>query len=129
MPDLIRDEQISTLRSTVFTHNSDLTTDIEVFQNDVLRPILKFQHAILIALFLNESLLQKQLQKTTIREDYTSVLQSFISKEAKFRYVLIGSVIGLLTESELEFYFMEKKNCNKRIVSMIIKRFADTYLK
>jgi len=128
MPDLIRDELITTLRSSISTSNTNLTSDIELFQNDVLRPVLKFQHSALIALFNNESLLQKQLKKTSTREDYMSVLQAFISKEAKFRHILIGSVIGLLTESELEFYFKEKKNCNKRIITMIIKRFTDTAL-
>jgi len=129
MPDLKRDEIVSTFRSTVFTNNTEGTSEIEVFQNDVLRPILKFQHPSLIALFTNELILQKQLKKTTTLEEYTSVIQDFISKDAKFRQLLIGVVIGLFNQVELEFYFKEKKECNKRIITMIVKRFTDTTYK
>ena len=129
MPDLKRDEIISTFRSVVITNNSERTTEIEVFQNDVLRPILKFQHPSLIALFTNELILQKQLKKTTTLEEYTSVIQDFISKDAKFRQLLIGVVIGLFNQNELEFYFKEKKESNKRIITMIVKRFTDTTYK
>ena len=129
MPDLKRDEIVSTFRSTVFTNNTEGTSEIEVFQNDVLRPILKFQHPSLIALFTNELILQKQLKKTTTLEEYTSVIQDFISKDAKFRQLLIGVVIGLFNQNELEFYFKEKKESNKRIITMIVKRFTDTTYK
>jgi hypothetical protein len=129
MPDLKRDEIVSTFRSTVFTNNTEGTSEIEVFQNDVLRPILKFQHPSLIALFTNELILQKQLKKTTTLEEYTSVIQDFISKDAKFRQLLIGVVIGLFNQVELEFYFKEKKESNKRIITMIVKRFTDTTYK
>ncbi|NCP85381.1 MAG: hypothetical protein GW809_08755 [Bacteroidetes bacterium] len=126
MSDIRRDELISTFRSSVITKNTNNTSELELFQNEVLRPILKFQQPVLIALANNETLLQKQLKKTSSREDFTIVLQSYISKEATFRHVLIGSVIGLFTEIELHFYLKEKKSCNKRILTMISKRITDT---
>lgn len=130
MSEITREDRILTLRSAVITQNSELTTDMEVFQNDVLRPILKFQHTVLVALFNSDLQLQKQLERIGTEEEYTTILQNYITKEARFRSLLIGVIIGLFSQQDLEFYLLDKRSVSKRIVSMLIKRFVDTcYLK
>ncbi len=113
------------LREEILTKKSE-QTPIEQFQNTTIRPILKYQHTILIVFFnanvhvqyivsANYSLLKKQNQ-----------LKLFTSKQLAFRAQLLGIVTGLFTELEFEFYLSEKVNLDKRITNMILDRFYST---
>ncbi len=120
-----KEDKLLGLREEILTKKSE-QTPIEQFQNTTIRPILKYQHTILIVFFnanihvqyivsANYSLLKKQNQ-----------LKLFASKQLAFRAQLLGMVTGLFTEAEFEFYLSEKVNLDKRIASMILDRFYST---
>jgi hypothetical protein len=120
-----KEDKLLGLREEILTEKSE-QTPIEQFQNTTIRPILKYQHTILIVFFnanihvqyivsANYSLLKKQNQ-----------LKLFASKQLAFRAQLLGMVTGLFTEAEFEFYLSEKVNLDKRIASMILDRFYST---
>ena len=120
-----KEDKLLGLREEILTEKSE-QTPIEQFQNTTIRPILKYQHTILIVFFssnvhvqyivsANFSLLKKQNQ-----------LKLFASKQLAFRAQLLGIVTGLFTDAELEFYLSEKVNLDKRISSMILERFFST---
>lgn len=109
-----------------FLQKKSEQTPIEQFQNTTIRPILKYQHSILIVFFnsnvhvqyivsANYSLLKKQNQ-----------LKLFLSKQLAFRAQLLGIVTGLFTDAEFDFYLSEKVNLDKRIANMILDRFIST---
>ena len=117
-----KEDKLLGLRDEILTKISE-QTPIEQFQNTTIRPILKYQHSILIVFFnsnvhvqyivsANYSLLKKQNQ-----------LKLFVSKQLAFRAQLLGIVTGLFTDAEFEFYLSEKVNLDKRISSMILERF------
>ena len=112
-----KEDKLLGLREEIRTEKSEQTT---------IRPILKYQHTILIVFFnsnvhvqyivsANFSLLKKQNQ-----------LKLFTSKQLAFRAQLLGMVTGLFTDAEFEFYLSEKVNLDKRISNMIIERFFST---
>jgi hypothetical protein len=120
-----KEDKLLGLREEILTKKSE-QTPIEQFQNTTIRPILKYQHSILIVFFnanvhvqyivsANFSLLKKQNQ-----------LKLFASKQLAFRAQLLGMVTGLFTELEFEFYLSEKVNLDKRITNMILDRFYST---
>ena len=120
-----KEDKLLGLREEILTKKSE-QTPIEQFQNITIRPILKYQHLILIVFFnsnvhvqyivsANSSLLKKQNQ-----------LKLFVSKQLAFRAQLLGIVTGLFTELEFEFYLSEKVNIDKRITNMILERFFST---
>ena len=120
-----KEDKLLGLREEILTKKSE-QTPIEQFQNTAIRPILKYQHSILIVFFnsnvhvqyivsANSSLLKKQNQ-----------LKLFVSKQLAFRAQLLGIVTGLFTELEFEFYLSEKVNIDKRITNMILERFFST---
>jgi hypothetical protein len=120
-----KEDKLLGLREEILTKKSE-QTPIEQFQNKTIRPILKYQHTILIVFFnanvhvqyivsANYSLLKKQNQ-----------LKLFVSKQLAFRAQLLGIVTGLFTDAEFEFYLSEKVNLDKRIANMILERFFST---
>jgi hypothetical protein len=120
-----KEDKLLGLREEILTKKSEQTS-IEQFQNKTIRPILKYQHTILIVFFkanvhvqyivsANYSLLKKQNQ-----------LKLFASKQLAFRAQLLGIVTGLFTDAEFEFYLSEKVNIDKRITNMILERFFST---
>ncbi len=120
-----KEDKLLWLREEILTKKSE-QTPIEQFQNKTIRPILKYQHTILIVFFnanvhvqyivsANYSLLKKQNQ-----------LKLFASKQLAFRAQLLGIVTGLFTDAEFEFYLSEKVNIDKRITNMILERFFST---
>lgn len=120
-----KEDKLLGLREEILTEKSE-QTPIEQFQNKAIRPILKYQHTIIIVFFnsnihvqyivsANSSLLKKQNQ-----------LKLFTSKQLAFRAQLLGIVTGLFTDAEFEFYLSEKVNLDKRIANMILDRFYST---
>ena len=120
-----KEDKLLGLREEILTEKSE-QTPIEQFQNTAIRPILKYQHTIIIVFFnsnihvqyivsANSSLLKKQNQ-----------LKLFTSKQLAFRAQLLGIVTSLFTDAEFEFYLSEKVNLDKRIANMILDRFYST---
>lgn len=95
---------------------------VEQFQNKTLRPILKLQNDLLIALFL------RSVQRTKC--DWTELntigkekkMNVIFEKDNRFRSLIKGAVVGLFTLEEYESYKTEESELNKRIISMIRQR-------
>jgi hypothetical protein len=117
---------IKTLRPEIPSAETTFSKEIETFQNAVLRPILKFQHAWLMT-FIEAN---QQFNLLRLKQQTNSQLQSFIldfiGKQNALKNVLIGSIIGLLTDEELCYFSMNQAELSKRIHQMICQRIYDT---
>ena len=102
--------------------------EIEVFQNNTIRPIVKMQHDFLILLF--ESYLHKRkinffnFQILKKKESINSIF----SKDTTFHHMIIGSVLGHFSDTELQFYIPHSNEIHKRIKKIVKKRIEDTFL-
>lgn len=99
--------------------------DIETFQNETLRPILKFQNDLLleiyrqyIAQYKNAFYELHELQKP----DY---INHSLKANHTFRNLMIGTVIGLFSAEEYLYYAGQSSVINKRIISMLVQRYQD----
>lgn len=117
----MRNESLFTNLRPIISTDKVTTNEIEKFQNEVLRPILKLQHMLLEILIENNLLIEKLLKDETSAEIKRFKIKGVLSK-SEIKYQLIGQITGLLTNSEYKFYCINKKEIDKRIFLMILDR-------
>ncbi len=117
-----RDTFLKEFRGKTLGTVTDQSSADELFQNQVLRPILKLQNDLFIASFINH------LGKNRIDFDAFSVekklttIENAIQKDIKFRNALKGMIIALFTLDEYAQYIKNSSSLNKRMMGMLIER-------
>ena len=105
----------------------DGTTSIEAFQNQVLRPILKYQNEVLMQIFL-VGIHPKNLNIEPISTlEQQTIIKGQFKTNGMLKQLLLGAVIGMFTVKEFEFYNSNKSSLNKRIFSMLKVRLLDQW--
>ena len=97
---------------------------LELFQNSVLRPILKFQNDLILEYLDTHPQFIPQVAKVNKQEpkSYEEVLVKFIKANNSFRNKLYGMVVGLMTVEEYKVYLENTAEYNRRIVGMCVQR-------
>ena len=104
------------------------TSDLERFQNQVIRPIIKMQNNLLVTFFINYTKNRKiEFNKLGV-EFQENKINSILTKDINFKNILIGSIVGLFKENEIEIYFKSKTEINKRITQIIKQRLQDNLI-
>ncbi len=106
---------------TIGSVTSQSTTE-ELFQNQVLRPILKLQNDLFIASFQNYVSKNKADFYNHTNEKKLAVMENAIQKDSKFRNAMKGIIIGLFTVEEFEKYTQSSSALNKRMMNMLLER-------
>ena len=123
-----RTEELLNLRPKIKSIQQDLnTSDLEQFQNDKLRPILKLQHEIVLVLFQSNLFRNKVLFAELKVEEKRSKLDQLFQKNLSFKNQSIGAVIGMLTLDEYTVYTKDTSVHNRRIIAMLKQRIMSTY--
>lgn len=99
----------------------------EKFQNEVLRPILKFQNSLLLEFFRSSKQFQQHIKKvdTSSSANYEVGLRAFLKSNNNFRNKCLGLIIALMTVDELTTYIENEAEYKRRIISMLVKRVID----
>ena len=111
-----------TISSALITENM---SDDERFQNKTLRPIIKLQNDLLLAVFKNYIKKYKNVFYNLSLEKKMIYIENAIQKNIKFRNSLKGMIIGQFTLEEYETYIQNSSALNKRIMSIIMERLKD----
>ncbi|MFN3446491.1 MAG: glyoxalase [Bacteroidia bacterium] len=114
-----RNTDVLSLRPSILVDENRNPLVIETFQNEVLRPILKFQHDLLLTYFKNHTAGKNM---PVSKQEWSTYLQTCFSKDVNLRYFYIGLIAGLFTTEEMEFYKQNSSEINKRILQMLIQR-------
>lgn len=114
------------IRPIISTIQSTSATKIESFQNETLRPIIKLQHPILIALFQNSISKSKGIFNDLKDPTKKEFITNEIRKNIPLRNQIIGLVIGLCTKEEFENYTELRPDVDKRIINMCIERLQNS---
>jgi hypothetical protein len=117
-------ESLLNLRPDVFTEN-DHATPSERFQNEVLRPLLMFQHDLFVVESKSNVILDHCF-KRTIQEEQRAEVKHVFAKNTSIKYQFIGMVTGLMTNEEFQQYQLNKSDFDKRITAMVIERLIDS---
>lgn len=119
---MTRESFIKEFRGLTLGEISSQSSEEELFQNSTLRPILKLQNDLIIAVF------QSYLNQNKIPFDDFSLdkkmktIEVAILKDISFQNTLKGIVVGLFTINEFSLYSNNTSGFNKRIRSMLIER-------
>lgn len=117
-----RDQLIKEIRGESLGNVSNQSSSDELFQNEVLRPILKLQNDLFIASFLNYISKYKRDFYTKTVENKLAIIENAIQKDIKFRNALKGMIIALFTTDEYTLYIQNSSSLNKRMMNLLIER-------
>ena len=104
------------------------TSNIERFQNEVIRPIIKMQNNFLVV-FFEDYLKNRKIEFYILKyEDQENKINTILTKDINFKNILIGSIIGHFDENEIEIYLKSTSELNKRIIQIVKQRLQDNLI-
>jgi hypothetical protein len=119
-----RNELLIQLRPIIKSSKTlDNTNQFEAFQNNTLRPIIKFQHDLSILLlksYLNNN--KFELGNSTT-EKISAFISTALKKDKQLNLQVIHTITGFLTTEEFEYYTQNKKETHKRITQICTERY------
>ena len=98
----------------------------ELFQNKTLRPIIKMQHELLIAVFRNYIKKRKNVFYELSLPKQLAYIDNAIHKDMKFRNSVKGMIIGQFTVEEYNLYIQNSSALNKRMMNIVKERLIDS---
>ena len=101
------------------------TSDLERFQNQVIRPIIKMQNNFLVV-FFEDYLKNRKIEFYILKyEDQENKINTILTKDIKFKNILLGSIVGHFDDNEIKVYLKSTSELNKRIIQIIKQRLLD----
>lgn len=130
----MRDKKIIELRPelsnvtlpTIEDNNPILS--IEAFQNQTLRPILKLQHDLLIAIFSHNIVVRKNAFYNLPEKSRSEYVSHTLKNDLKFKNRLIGVIIGHFTLEEYSFFENNEAEITRRITDLLIQRLISAFI-
>ena len=110
------------LRETLDIPVLENSTEVENFQNQTLRPILKLQNDLYATLFEGYASRQKSDYETLSGAKKRTFIEQSLQKDMVLKNTFIGITIGLFTIDEIAVYATQSKDYNRRIITMLIER-------
>ena len=98
------------------------TTEIESFQNTIVRPIIKMQHPLLVASFKNYLEKRKVDLQSCSDLEINNKIKSIYNKDISYRNISLGLIVGHFSTSEFSYYINYSSEINKRIIKIIHQR-------
>ncbi|MGA1772942.1 MAG: glyoxalase [Flavobacteriaceae bacterium] len=97
----------------------------EYFQNAVIRPVLKLQNELFIAVYMNYIRKHKNVFHDLSLPKKMQYIENSVQRDVKFRNNLKGIILGQLTVEEFEVYAENSSALNKRMMNLLIERLKD----
>jgi hypothetical protein len=105
-----------------FEEKTNMISEEENFQNEFLRPILKQQNELLIAIFKHYLVKHKVLFDRYSPEDQANYIDNTIKKDAQLRNYFVGTIIGKLSTEQYQDFISMEIELNRRVITMLVKR-------
>ena len=94
----------------------------ELFQNMILRPVIKMQHDLLIMRVKSHFISKRVLFNVMDNKKRTEVIIQAFQSDHNLKKEIQGMIIGQLTVLEFQQYLKIERSINKRIIQMVRKR-------
>lgn len=92
------------------------------FQHQVWRPVLKLQHAVLLATVADFARDYRLPLATAELTEATRLLTELLARNARLRATLAGLAVGVLTQPELAFYRQHRPELTRRLLDLAEQR-------
>lgn len=103
---------------------NDVMSAEEHFQNITLRPVIKSQNDLIIAVFKNYIAKHKNVFYELSTQKQLDYIENAIHKDMKFRNSVKGMIIGMFTLEEYERYTLNSSALNKRMMNLVKERLV-----
>ena len=98
----------------------------ELFQNMILRPVIKMQHDLLIMRVKSHFISKRVLFNVMDNKKRTEAIIQAFQNDHNLKKEIQGMIIGQLTVLEFHQYLKIERSLNKRIVQMVRNRMIDS---
>ena len=121
-----RSENLHTIRPIIASAKIyDAMSSDEKFQNETLRPIIKMQHDLFVAVFKNYISKRKNVFYELSLQKQLDYIENAIHKDMKFRNSIKGMIIGQFTIEEYDTYIQNSSALNKRMMNIVKNRLIN----
>jgi hypothetical protein len=119
-----REEGLRALRPSLdlAANTPTASSSAEQFQNEVLRPILKLQNGLLLAVFRQYLAARKQPLSRLPQPEQLAYVAHALRTDQKFKNRLVGLVVGQFTLEELAQFFADEAELTRRLTELLIQR-------
>lgn len=117
-----RNELLLSLRPEIDIPNTGEMDETAQFTNRILRSILKFQNESILVLFQTEVRAMGIDFEVLSRSKKQEVIREMMKKNHHFRDVILGLVMGMLTEEELVWLLSNRREISRRLSELVIER-------
>ena len=100
----------------------------ELFQNMVLRPVIKMQHDVLILMVKNYFTSKRVMFNVMDKKKRALAIEQAFLGDNAFKKEIQGMILGQLDTSEYQLYLNYERTMNKRIIQMVRNRMLDSVL-
>ena len=100
----------------------------ELFQNMVLRPVIKMQHDLLIMRVKSHFSSKRVLFNVMDNKKRTEAINKTFQSDYSLKKEIQGMIIGQLSLAEFQQYLKSERSINKRIIQMVRNRMIDSLL-
>lgn len=118
---VLRSQQLSSIRPNLEL-DSTQSTPAEQFQNQTLRPILKFQHELLVAAFRAYIDKRHGVFFQLSAKDRVEWIKHSLQKDQSLRNTLTGMIIGHFSLEEWDSFQANETEHSRRLTQMLIQR-------
>ncbi|MBB6003909.1 glyoxalase [Arcicella rosea] len=122
-----REENLRKIRPTI-NLEIQAESEVEQFQNEVLRPILKLQNDLLMQVFIQYCHQRKGLFFKLSEKDKSLYIDQSIRKDMKFKHYLEGIIAGHFTLEEYQLFLQNEEELTKRMIHLLIQRLQSQLL-
>ena len=98
----------------------------ELFQNMILRPVIKMQHDLLIMRVKSHFISKRVLFNAMDNKKRTEAIIQAFQNDHNLKKEIQGMITGQLTVLEFQQYLKIERSLNKRIVQMVRNRMIDS---
>ena len=98
----------------------------ELFQNMILRPVIKMQHDLLIMRVKSHFISKRVLFNVMDNKKRTEAIIQAFQNDHNLKKEIQGMILGQLTVLEFQQYLKVERSLNKRIVQMVRNRMIDS---
>ncbi len=121
----MRDTDLIALRPPIPTIiDKNAANPAELFQNRTLRPILKLQNDLLVAVFMQYIIKRKNAFHKLTAPKKVAYIENSIRKDIKFKNLLVGVITGHFTLEEWSLFIANEGELTKRMTNLLVQRLT-----
>ena len=97
---------------------------LEIFQNQTLRPILKFQNELLMQLMKHYFMKRKDAFYELKNKEKPKYIDHAIRQDLRFKSQMLGVIIGHFTHDEFDLYTQHEAELSRRMTDLLCQRIV-----